>query len=132
MSLLTLYKIKGGLCKTVFLSKFFPKVFGRFQNPRVLHIRYGFEITQALTLTKIPGFAKPSKRYIRILARASYSIKILFYVFFGTFNKIKAMTRNFGLKIIRGIPKSFLPQLLAMHYLLKFRTPLLKKKWGYI
>jgi len=49
-----------GLCKTVLLSKFFPKVFGRFQNPHVLYIRFGFEITQALTLTKIPGFAKPS------------------------------------------------------------------------
>jgi len=44
----------------VLLSKFFPKVFGRFQNPHVLLIRCGFEITQALTLTKIPGFAKPS------------------------------------------------------------------------
>jgi len=52
--------VNRGLCKTVLLSKFFPKVFGRFQNPHVLLIRCGFEITQALTLTKIPGFAKPS------------------------------------------------------------------------
>jgi len=52
--------ILRGLCKTVLLSKFFPKVFGRFQNSHVLLIRCGFEITQALTLTKIPGFAKPS------------------------------------------------------------------------
>ena len=52
--------IVRGLCKTVLLYKFFPKVFGRFQNPHVLLIRCGFEITQALTLNKIPDFAKPS------------------------------------------------------------------------
>jgi len=51
-----------GLCKTVLLYKFFPKVFGRFKNPHVLFICCGFESIhpEHSGLTKIPGFAKPS------------------------------------------------------------------------
>ena len=39
-------------------------VFSRFQNPHLLLISSSFEFAQALILTKISGFAKPSGIYL--------------------------------------------------------------------